>query len=161
MVKVGKCTDRVELTKKTSHCKSRDFLRKRRLKRAKVLESVKDSLLNKFSISQYRKTPRETLLGQKAVFRFYSHQKYLKNFSASLPTRNHKTKGRSFCSFREIQIVPKITEPKNPVLLFYPNAFLYPKISFLFFFEKKSYSSENNLIGLENNLIYPNKNVKI
>ena len=40
MVKVGKCTlmhkkwtFRVELTKKTSHCKSRDFLRKRRLKR--------------------------------------------------------------------------------------------------------------------------------
>ena len=43
MVKVGKCaliglmhkkwTLRVELTKKTSHCKSRDFLRKRRLKR--------------------------------------------------------------------------------------------------------------------------------
>ena len=39
MVKVGKCallhkkwTFRVELTKKTSHCKSRDFLRKRRLK---------------------------------------------------------------------------------------------------------------------------------
>ena len=39
MVKVGKCalmhkkwTSRVELTKKTSHCKSRDFLRKRRLK---------------------------------------------------------------------------------------------------------------------------------
>ena len=42
MVKVGKCalialmhkkwTLRVELTKKTSHCKSRDFLRKRRLK---------------------------------------------------------------------------------------------------------------------------------
>ena len=38
MVKVGKCalmhkkwTDRVGLTKKTSHCKSRDFLRKRRL----------------------------------------------------------------------------------------------------------------------------------
>ena len=27
-----KWTDRVELTKKTSHCKSRDFLRKRRLK---------------------------------------------------------------------------------------------------------------------------------
>ena len=39
MVKVGKSalmhkkwTLRVELTKKTSHCKSRDFLRKRRLK---------------------------------------------------------------------------------------------------------------------------------
>ena len=42
MVKVGKCalialmnkmwTLRVELTKNTSHCKSRDFLRKRRLK---------------------------------------------------------------------------------------------------------------------------------
>ena len=39
MVKVGKYalmhkkwTFRVELTKKTSHCKSRDFLRKRRLK---------------------------------------------------------------------------------------------------------------------------------
>ena len=39
MVKGGKCalmhkkwTFRVELTKKTSHCKSRDFLRKRRLK---------------------------------------------------------------------------------------------------------------------------------
>ena len=29
-----KLTDRVELTKKTSHCKSRDFLRKRRLKTA-------------------------------------------------------------------------------------------------------------------------------
>ena len=28
-----KWTDRVELTKKTSHCKSRDFLRKRRLKK--------------------------------------------------------------------------------------------------------------------------------
>ena len=39
MVKVGECallhkkwTFRVELTKKTSHCKSRDFLRKRRQK---------------------------------------------------------------------------------------------------------------------------------
>ena len=30
-----KWTLRVELTKKTSHCKSRDFLRKRRLKTAK------------------------------------------------------------------------------------------------------------------------------
>ena len=47
MVKVGKCaliglmhkkwTLRVELTKKkTSHCKSRDFLRKRRLKRRAI-----------------------------------------------------------------------------------------------------------------------------
>ena len=44
MVKVGKCaligimhkkwTLSVELTKKTSHCKSRDFLRKRRLKKS-------------------------------------------------------------------------------------------------------------------------------
>ena len=44
MVKISKCalialmhkkwTLRVELTKKTSHCKSRDFLRKRRLKMA-------------------------------------------------------------------------------------------------------------------------------
>ena len=32
---------RVELTKKTSHCKSRDFLRKRRLKIAKGVQSVK------------------------------------------------------------------------------------------------------------------------
>ena len=44
MVKVGKCAlmhkkwiDRVELTEKTSHCKSRDFLRKRRLKRPTIV----------------------------------------------------------------------------------------------------------------------------
>ena len=49
MVKVGKCalialmhkkwTLRVELTKKTSHCKSRDFLRKRRLKKTSHCKS--------------------------------------------------------------------------------------------------------------------------
>ena len=49
MVKVGKCaliglmheksTLRVELTtKKTSHCKSQDFLRKRRLKKPSAIE---------------------------------------------------------------------------------------------------------------------------
>ena len=49
MVKVGKSallhkkwTFRVELTKKkTSHCKSRDFLRKRRLKIAKGIQNFK------------------------------------------------------------------------------------------------------------------------
>ena len=48
MVKVGKCalmhkkwTFRVELTKKTSHCKSRDFLRKRRLKSGGVGDEKK------------------------------------------------------------------------------------------------------------------------
>ena len=49
MVKIGKCalialmhkkwTLRVELTKKTSHCKSRDFLRKRRLKKVELKRS--------------------------------------------------------------------------------------------------------------------------
>ena len=47
MVKVGKCalmqkkwTLRFELTKKTSHCKSRDFLRKRRLKMRYIIEEL-------------------------------------------------------------------------------------------------------------------------
>ena len=55
MVKVGKCalmhkkwTFRVELTKKTSHCKSRDFLRKRRLKinwsTAKIIRKTHDNI---------------------------------------------------------------------------------------------------------------------
>ena len=52
MVKVSKCalialmhkkwTLRVELTKKTSHCKSRDFLRKRRLKMYKIPKQDKN-----------------------------------------------------------------------------------------------------------------------
>ena len=50
MVKVGKCalmhkkwTDRVELTKKTIHCKSRVFLRKRRLKRQNFGTEIGDN----------------------------------------------------------------------------------------------------------------------
>ena len=41
-----KWTDRVELTKKTTHCKSRDFLRKRRLKRQQKPSTVFDRLRN-------------------------------------------------------------------------------------------------------------------
>ena len=37
-----KWTDRVELTKKTSHCKSRDFLRKRRLKKNRIVLKVNE-----------------------------------------------------------------------------------------------------------------------
>ena len=40
-INAQKWTFRVELTKKTSHCKSRDFLRKRRLKK----ENIKVELL--------------------------------------------------------------------------------------------------------------------
>ena len=52
-------------------------------KRTKVLQSVKDSLLNKFSILQYRKTLKGSF-GLKGLF-------------ASFPTRNHKTKARTLC----------------------------------------------------------------
>ena len=54
MVKVGKCalmhkkwTFRVELTKKTSHCKSRYFLRKRRLKNQVESSKIKSSQMSK------------------------------------------------------------------------------------------------------------------
>ena len=65
MVKIGKCalialmhkkwTLRVELTKKTSHCKSRDFLRKRRLKTSGLPIRTGMATLNSISLNSTTK----------------------------------------------------------------------------------------------------------
>ena len=87
MVKVGKCalmhkkwTFRVELTKKTSHCKSRDFLRKRRLKIATSLLKIAN-LKSKCRENTNVANTKNCQLGKFQIF--CSFQEYLFKLSAT------------------------------------------------------------------------------